>query len=79
MGVECQIQIATTKEVKRSVKDFLMTMTMTIIIITMTKALELATEGLRFPVTPSSPSLRVAVICKTFTKLLHDQVAKLIF
>ena len=76
--MECQIQIATTKEVKRSVKDFLMTMTMTTImmtIITMTKALELATEGLRFPVTPSSPSLRVAVICKTFTKLLHDQVA----
>ena len=75
--MECQIQIATTKEVKRSVKDFLMTMTMTTImmtIITMTKALELATEGLRFPVTPSSPSLRVAVICKTFTKLLHDQV-----
>ena len=76
--MECQIQIATTKEVKRSVKDFLMTMTMTTIVmtmITMTKALELATEGLRFPVTPSSPSLRVAVICKTFTKLLHDQVA----
>ena len=76
--MECQIQIATTKEVKRSVKDFLMTMTMMTImmtIITMTKALELATEGLRFPVTPSSPSLRVAVICKTFTKLLHDQVA----
>ena len=75
--MECQIQIATTKEVKRSVKDFLMTMTMTTIVmtmITMTKALELATEGLRFPVTPSSPSLRVAVICKTFTKLLHDQV-----
>ena len=35
---------------------------------TMTKALELATEGLRFPVTPSSPSLRVAVIYKTFTR-----------